>query len=348
MVDEAPVTPLWTWHIWMSHSYAPMNMWHIGITPLWTYEEVSFTCATWRIHMCDTTPLWTCDTYEWCLYERLIHTCHMTPLWMTHSDEWRLYERLIRMSHVAHTNDASMNVRRRLIHMCDMTHSYVRHDASMNMWHTNDASMNDSFTCVTWLIHMCDTTSLWTCVDTYEWRLYERLIHTLLWMTHSYASMNDSFIRLYEHVTHTNDASMNDSFICVTWRLYEWLIPMNDAAMNVSFEWVMSHIRVTPLWTTHSYVSHDVCMNHSFRPSDASINWLIDSFCRDASMNDLFIENDLFCRDASMNYSFCPSDDLYEWFIRRGVTAKWVILNLPWRLYEWFIHRDLPFMAIGP
>jgi len=28
-----------------------------------------------------------------------------------------------------------------LIHMCDMTHSYV--------WH-------DSFICVTWFIHMCD------------------------------------------------------------------------------------------------------------------------------------------------------------------------------------------------
>ena len=31
-----------------------------------------------------------------------------------------------------------------LIHMCDMTHSYVRHDA---------------FICVTWLIHMCATES---------------------------------------------------------------------------------------------------------------------------------------------------------------------------------------------
>jgi len=29
------------------------------------------------------------------------------------------------------------------IHMCDMTHSYVWHDA---------------FICVTWLIHMCDMT----------------------------------------------------------------------------------------------------------------------------------------------------------------------------------------------
>ena len=69
-----------------------------------------------------------------------------------------------------------------LLHMCDMTQSYV--------WH-------DSFICVTWLLHMCDMT------QSYVWHgsfiRVTWLIHT--WdMTHSYV--------------------WHDSFICVTWLLY--------------------------------------------------------------------------------------------------------------------------------
>jgi len=40
-----------------------------------------------------------------------------------------------------------------LIHMCDMTHSHV--------WH-------DSFTCVTWLIHMCDMTNSHVWLDEFS------------------------------------------------------------------------------------------------------------------------------------------------------------------------------------
>ena len=42
-----------------------------------------------------------------------------------------------------------------LIHMCDMTHSYVWHDSSNGC---SSLYGNDSFICVTWLIHMCDMT----------------------------------------------------------------------------------------------------------------------------------------------------------------------------------------------
>ena len=44
-----------------------------------------------------------------------------------------------------------------LIHMCDMTHSYVWHDSFICVsWLIH--VWHDSFICVTWLIHMCDMT----------------------------------------------------------------------------------------------------------------------------------------------------------------------------------------------
>jgi len=219
----------------MTHSYvrhdASMNMWHIRMMPLWTTHsyvshEASMNDSFWWV-----TPVWTthsnesCRTYEWRLYECTTethsHVRHDSFVRATRrlyehvTHEWRLYERLI--------------------HMCDMTHSYVRHDVSMNMcrhirmtplWTTHSyASMNDSFIRLyEWLIH----TSLWTC-DTYERRLYERLIHmchmTSVRMTHSDEWRRYERLIRMSHVAHTSDASMNDSFICVTWRLYESLIP---------------------------------------------------------------------------------------------------------------------------
>jgi len=69
-----------------------------------------------------------------------------------------------------------------LIHMCDMTHSYV--------WH-------DPFICVTWLIHMCDMTHSHVWHDPFIWVTW--LIH-MCDMTHSYA--------------------WHDPFICVTWPIH--------------------------------------------------------------------------------------------------------------------------------
>jgi len=72
-----------------------------------------------------------------------------------------------------------------LIHMCDMTHSYV--------WH-------DSFTCVTWLIHMCDMTRTWALRG--QGRCWGACRHAsfIRDMTHSYV--------------------WHDSFICVTWLIH--------------------------------------------------------------------------------------------------------------------------------
>jgi len=90
-----------------------------------------------------------------------------------------------------------------LIHMCDMTHSYVWHDSS------NGCSWlyeNGSFTCVTWLIHMCDMT-------------HPMDVVRCMGMTHSYV-WHDSFVCvtwLIHMCDMTHSYVWHDSFICVTW-----------------------------------------------------------------------------------------------------------------------------------
>ena len=68
-----------------------------------------------------------------------------------------------------------------LIHMCDMTHSYV--------WH-------DSFICVTWLIHVCYMTHL----------VRETVVTRVTWLNHL-CDMTHSY-------------EWHDSFICVTWLIH--------------------------------------------------------------------------------------------------------------------------------
>jgi len=72
-----------------------------------------------------------------------------------------------------------------LIHVCDMTHSY--------MWH-------DTFVYVAWLIHVCDMTHLYvwhTSFTRVTWRIH------MCDMTHSYV-WHDSFICV-TRLSHTND-----------------------------------------------------------------------------------------------------------------------------------------------
>jgi len=81
-----------------------------------------------------------------------------------------------------------------LIHMCDMTHSYV--------WH-------DSFTCVTWLIHVRDMTQSYVRYDSFICVTW--LIH-MCDMTHSTGRPCHCALHL--------PLRWHDSFICVTWLIH--------------------------------------------------------------------------------------------------------------------------------
>jgi len=128
------------------------------------------------------------------------------------------------------------------MHICDMTHSYVWHDA---------------FVCDTWLIRVCDMT------HSYVWHdSFVRVILHGAWEVDAYV-WHDSFIRVMTHshirwtgLTHWDpyvcvwhDASIctqwflrHDSFMCVTWRIYMHVCDM-----------------------THLYLFNGVCgMTHSY------------------------------------------------------------------------------------
>ena len=99
-----------------------------------------------------------------------------------------------------------------LIHMCDVTHSYV--------WH-------DSFICATWLVHMCDMT------HSYVW--HDSFI-CVTWLVHI-CDATPSYVWRNSFIWET------DSFICVT-----WLLHMCDVTR--SYVWHDSFICVTTLLDT--------------------------------------------------------------------------------------------------
>ena len=98
----------------------------------------SFKCATWLIHMCDMTHsylwhgLFICDLTRSCV-TWLIRTRHSLAV-------YRGYTTCNPCDMVTHMNE-SCHTWTRFIHMCVL----------ICLWH-------DSFICVTWLIHMCDMT----------------------------------------------------------------------------------------------------------------------------------------------------------------------------------------------
>ena len=149
--------------------------------PIHVYRHDSFICVTWLIHMCDVT-----HSYKW-------HGPFIFKTWLLY--KWETW----------------------LIHTCDMTHSYVWHDSFIQATrpfhvYRHDwfiCERHDSFTCVTWLMHISDTTLSCVRHDSFICERHDSFI--CIDMTHSYV--------------------WHDSSICVTRLLYmweTWLIHMWD------------------------------------------------------------------------------------------------------------------------
>jgi len=156
---------------------------------------------------------------------------------------------------------------RRLIHMCDVTHWYVRHDLficvtwSLHVRHAWFMSFL-SHICVTWHIDMYDTTYWYVRHDSFICATW--LIHT--WdMTHSYAQ--------------------RDSFICATRLMYmcDMKSPCAPCFIHV--------IPVTHMCdVTHWYVRHDLfiqggeCTSYAYRVAKTHrIPYLYRSFSAKAT-----------------------------------------------------------------
>jgi len=173
-----------TSHVWMSH-VKHLNEWRH------TYEWV--TSHTWMSHVTHMNE--SRHTYEWVTSHiwmshvphmnessHLMRVCewvtHMNKshIWMSHTYEWVTH---MKESHTK-SNSQKLDSSLPLVRACDMTY----------VW-------QDSFICVTWLVHMCD-------------------------MTHAYV-WHDSFMCLTWLVPKcdmTNSYVWHDSCICVTWIIH--------------------------------------------------------------------------------------------------------------------------------
>jgi len=144
-----------------------------------------------------------------------------------------------------------------LIHLCDTTHSSVWHDSTF---------------CVTWLIYLCDMphSSLWH--DSFisvTW-LNHLCDRTLSYVWHD-AHMNKSW-HAYEWVmSHTwmsraHQSVWHDSIIFVPWLIHlcdmtfihvTSLVYMNESWHK--YEWVMAH-----LWMSHGTLMNESCHTHEW------------------------------------------------------------------------------------
>jgi len=189
----------------------------------------TFTCVTWLIYMCDMThscrrrDSFICVTW-------LIHMCDMTHSYVWHDSFIRVtwlipcmwHDTFIHMNESAQTNllrntpvslyachMSTIKCVTWLVHMCDMTHSYVWHDSFIRvtwlipyMWHDTFINMNESAQ-TNLLCH--------TPVALYAGHM--STIKCVTWLIHVW---HDSFIR----VTWLIPYMWHDTFICVTWLIY--------------------------------------------------------------------------------------------------------------------------------
>jgi len=136
-------------HIWMNHGT------HVDLS-VYTHMNESFTCHTDGqgnafIHVCSLTNPHGIDTNEPChthTNESLSHIwmCHVTHMNETCHTDGPGNTTLCDSHHMSHVWVMShVIVWYYLVHLCDVSHSYV--------WH-------DSYICAPWLIHICDRT-LW-------------------------------------------------------------------------------------------------------------------------------------------------------------------------------------------
>ena len=122
-----------------------------------------------------------------------------------------------------------------VIHMCIM----MIH-INESCIHLHPHSRHDSFTCVTWLIHMCDMTHSHVWHDSEKTCVY----HNDSRMSHDDTLMNESR-------THRHSLLRHDSFIRVTWLMKEWVICIPHAD---TYEWVMYEWVITCEWVTCEWV----------------------------------------------------------------------------------------------
>ena len=147
------------------------------------------------------------------------------------------------------------------IHMCDMTHSHVRHDSFM---HVTCRVHMFAQTHVTWLIHMCDVSHSYVCHDT---------LH-MCDLSHSYVQCAPCLSFLcapcLSFVCATN------SFTCLWFYVPQPLLHVSDSYVpwhvsHVSHFYVprpASHVRLLSHWYVHYIIFYTCNMSYSYVQRD--------------------------------------------------------------------------------
>jgi len=154
-----------------------------------------------------------------------------------------------------------------LIHMWDMTHSYVRHDSfiwEIRLFHMGDMThsyvRHDSFICETWLIHMWDKT------------------HS--YVRHEYLTQSSVLLAWRGWVLSYIDQSY-ELFMSHIWMrhvTYEWVISNLDESCHtwkshITYEWVMSRVNEScHTWMHH--VTYARIMSHIWTIHFAQKKWM--------------------------------------------------------------------------
>jgi len=123
-----------------------------------------------------------------------------------------------------------------LIHMCDMTHSY--------MWH-------DSFICVAWLIHICDMTHSFEWHDSFICMTFVVFVYIFV---HIYVWVMSHLLTI--HVTHMNESCQTYGWVMS----HIWMshVKHMDESCH-TYEWVMSNI-----WMSHVTLMNQSCHTHGW------------------------------------------------------------------------------------
>jgi len=164
---------------------------------------------------------------------------------------------------------------RYIIHMCDMTHSYV--------WH-------DSFICVTWLIHMCDMT------HSYVWHAsFISVWHDLYDMTHSHVRCPIKCMlceRKCGSVDHFHDSLPGALHMCAG-ALSRTLSLTHSLSISLSFYLSLflllsfshsrarTHARSRALFLSHT---HTLCLSLVHIAHPGALQMCIGLFCRISSL----------------------------------------------------------------
>jgi len=189
---------MWLRHVtWLLHTHSPVPRAHSAhncgpiISVPWSRDRPAprdqILCATWLIHISDTC--WT----------RLIYMRDTTHSSVCADPE--IAPRLAIKTYVCHAWFIYVTH-----HMLDTTLLYARHDSSIRApWSRDRPALRDQILCVTWRIHMWDTThsyawhpwykckamgEVYTYHVTHEWIIYKRV------MSH----MNESCINESCHI----------------------------------------------------------------------------------------------------------------------------------------------------